>query len=335
MAIISGWLGLTQQQFDILTIVYDLKLNKVPIKAGNILSEYKNRFGKDLQRQNFFSQLKPLLNLGILEKRERAAYEINKDRIKSILDGRKRELEKESGELNQFSDDIDLKFKEIITEPSKPIVTYLTPDLYIETIASLLNKAKIYYADSPFPNISYTEKMFKGIGREKFVLNQRINCFDNKKLNILYLTNLCIDLTFRRALKVFNNNRKLAYLECKKIIENLKKQVKEPNLDMRYLEILPGPHMYIFEYEQPRDLILSLRGSNVPKGFKLISSSREPYGGVHIISTEIATQVKNVYMSTFQQAIKLNSSEGKEIIENVENNLEELYKQYKKKTRIR
>ena len=177
MDIKPGWLELTKQQFDILMIIYDLKINKIPIKAGNIISEYNNRFNKELQRQNFFNQLTALLDSGMVEKREKATYEINKDKIKQLLDNKKKEMTKELERLDDFSNSTEEKFRQIITAPSKPIVTYLDPNLYIETIASLLNKSKACYADSPFPNITYTDKLSKGVSREKFVFNQRNNCF--------------------------------------------------------------------------------------------------------------------------------------------------------------
>ena len=103
MDIRPEWLGLTKQQFDILMIIYDLKINNIPIKAGNVLAEYKNRFGKELQRQNFFNQLKILLDLGIVEKREKATYGLNKEKIKSILDEKKKELNSELVTFDKFS----------------------------------------------------------------------------------------------------------------------------------------------------------------------------------------------------------------------------------------
>ncbi|MBN1156278.1 hypothetical protein JXA85_01555 [Candidatus Woesearchaeota archaeon] len=330
MDIKPEWLGLTKQQLDLLLTVYELELNKIPVRASNIVSEYENRFNKKIQRQNLFSQLKPLLKVGAVEKKEKATYGINKNKIKSILDSRKNSLNDEMKNLSDFSKDLEKKFKKIITKPSKPIVTYLEPDLYMETIAALLNKANAYYADSPFPNITYTDSLFEGMNREKFVLNQRNNCFTLKKLKIHYITDLNIDLTFRRALKIFNNDGKRAYLECKQVIENLEKQIKEPNLDVRYLEVLPGPHMYIFEYDEPRDLILSLRGSIVPKGVNRTRGSRDPYGGVHIISETIFSQAKSIYLDSFNQAIKLNSARGRGIIEQVNEHLRKLYEGFKK-----
>jgi len=79
-----------------------------------------------------------------------------------------------------------------------------------------------------------------------------------------------------------------------------------------------------------RDLILSLRGSNVPKGLNTVSGSRDPYGGVHVISPEVASQAKKVYMNSFNEAIKLNSILGKQIIEQVKQNLSNLYNEFKK-----
>ncbi len=334
MTIDSDWLGITKQQLELLLIAYDLGAGTTAVSAANMLSEYEKRNARPLKRQNLFTQLKQLLELGLLNRLGHSDYQVNAKRIRELMTQKRKELKDRFSAFEHFAGDLENKLKDAASKQSRPVARYLTPDQYMKTIADLLTTCRKYYADSPFPNLCYTSSLFEGISRRAFVSNQIERCIELRKMHIYYLTDLNISLAFRRAMRIFGGDAERAASECNKVIDNLLTLVRHPFLDMRYMEVLPGPHMYIFETDQPREVILSLRGSIVSRAAIPFKEERDPYGGVSLYSPEIAREARQIYLSSFNKAIKLNSKQGKKVIENIRGVVEKLYEEARKKSKL-
>lgn len=327
MNIKPEWLNLTEQQLNILFTIYELGGKNRDIKVRNIITEYENMFHSNLKRQNLFSQLKVLIQKGLIKRDNKFSYLVSTESMRDVLTKNKEIKEMEITNFNKFLKNFDNEFNSILNIPK---VSYLDYQVYIETISNLINQSLVMYADSPFPNISYNHSLYRLLNREKFVDSMKLNCFKLKKLKIYYLTNLVIDLTFRRCLRVFKSEIK-AYRECHNAIDRLQKQVKLfPKLDIRYMEILPGPHMYVFENDKAHNIILSLRGSNAPRGIKEIEGFHDPYGGIHIISHQITNEAKKLFLNSFNKATPLKGKKGSTLFDQTRVNLDALYQQVKK-----
>lgn len=326
----SDWLGITQQQLDLLLIAYDISSNSTVVSASTLLVEYQKRSGRALKQQNLFIQLKKLLKLGLLKRVNRSDYHINISCIKELMVEKRKELKEQLVSFEAFNSDLENKLKSAALTQHKPVACYLQAEEYISTITQLLNSCRKFYADSVFPNVSYTPALYSGISRSDFVNVQHERCIKLRKLQIYYLTDLNIALTFRRAVKVFSWDLKKAFTECLEVINNLCRLLEHPKLDIRYLEVLPGPHMFVFEADKPLEIILSLRGSIVSKAALPFKQERDPYGGVSIYSPEIALEARQIYLNSFRSALKLNSKKGMDIIEQVRLTLRQLYEEAQK-----
>jgi hypothetical protein len=316
------WLNLTEQQFNLFTIVYELNIKKKASKVKNIIFEYRNKFHTEIKRQNLFNQLKILIDKNLIRRNSEFSYFIVKDGIKSRLAENKDKKEKELDEFNNLLNGWESTFDSVLSIPK---VSYLDPANYTETMSTLINQSSVLLADSPFPNICYEYSFYKNLDRKEFIESMKLNCFKLKTLKICYLTNLVIDLTFRRCLRLFKSPL-IAYRRCQHSIDRLEKQVRIfPNLDIRYVEVLPGPHMYVFKNGEYRDVILSLRGSNVQLGLKDIEGTGDPYGGIHVSSQQIAEEASKIFMNTFEKAIPLKRKKGAELFKKTRENLDKLY----------
>jgi len=302
---VAGWLGLTPQQYELLLAVKNLQLRGTNPTPKSIVDEYLRFYGRRISRPNLFNQLNPLIKGGFVVKVAPGVYELDMQSIKGFLAERTKEGEKRLRLMRRFSENVDKELEKLSSKSGKPIVEYIPPSQLFTRIAESLLKAKNWYADSPFPNIAYPYALARKIARTDFVEAQWLKAFKERTLDIYYLTDLRIDFVFFRAQKAFGK-RSRALRECQIALERAGEICElYDNLHMRYMEPLPGPHMYVYEYEagRPEELYLCLRGASV--GPKEYLEHKDPYGGVRIISEDIATQALETYTASFKHAVPL------------------------------
>ena len=302
---IPSWMDITQQQYQLLMVVKRLQLQGESSTPKNIIKEYHRLCGKTISRPNLFNQINPLLKRNLISKVERGLYQLNILQIKNFLEQKKKkEKEKLSG-FNKFTINLESELSKIASTPGKPVIEYVPSRDFFTRISESIMKAKKWYADSPYPNITYPYALTRKISRTDFFDAQWTRSMKEKTLDSYYLTNLRIDFVYYRALKAFGRKSR-ALRECEIALARMDEINEiEDKIHMRYIDPLPGPHMYIFEFEKdkPQELFLCLRGSNV--GREKYIEYKDPYGGVRIISPEIATQAKETYTHSFKHAKSL------------------------------
>ncbi|MFH1836235.1 MAG: hypothetical protein ABH851_08615 [Methanobacteriota archaeon] len=321
---ISRWLEITNQQYELLMVIKSLQLRNQQPTPKNIIEEYRRLHGNTISRPNLFNQINPLLKRNLIKKIERGTYVLESASISSLLKDRQKKERESLSSLESFTKNLDSELSQIASKPGKPIVEYISPTKFFSHIAQSISKANSWYADSPFPNVCYPYALARKISRTDFVDAQWDRSIREKTLESYYLTNIRIDFVYYRALKAFGKKSR-AKKECEIALKRMEEITEaEDKIHMRYLDPLPGPHMYIFEYEKdnPQELFLSLRGSNV--GTQEYIEFKDPYGGVRIISPDIASQAKETYMTSFKQAKTLKGAFKEKIIEEKKQELKKL-----------
>ncbi|HHQ45587.1 MAG TPA: hypothetical protein ENN13_05605 [Candidatus Altiarchaeales archaeon] len=321
--------GITGQQFDILKAIYEIELKRENANPKRILGEFERIHGKPIKRQNLFTQLKPLLDLNIVERKDKAVYGVNTRVMQNILGERRKKFEADLEDFTVFSDSLDEIMERITLEPKKPEVQFLNPSELFDSIARSIEDAGVFYGDTRFPNISYLNTIFRGFNQSEFVRMQVRKCFETGTLRINVLTSFEVEIPFEQAMKVYKDVE-IAYKECSMVMGKLERQVESfKKLDIRYLKPLPGPHMYIVESREntPVQVFLCLRSDGRGGVQKKV---RKPYPGIKIVSQEIAESAKSIFMESFEAAEKVRGAKGKKIINRVWERLDEVYGEKKR-----
>jgi len=311
---IARWLGITDQQFEILLSIYKLEARGEKTTPRNIEREYLNTYGRVPQRSNLFGQIRQLLGKNLITKERQGLYFVNFDVMYTMLQDRKDRFIEELNEFNRVSERVKDYFKRAALQTTKHRVEYLNHNELYDALAESIKDVDRFYASANFPTIFYTYPLAAGIGRSNYTDMVWRRCFKKGELNVLYLTTLNIDFPFNHAFRVYGDPKK-AYKECVIIIDQLWNQIEtHDNLDIRYLKEPHGMDVFIPERYGPREFFIFTR-----------DEYRNIIGGIRIRSPETAISAKQMFMRDFEYAEQLRGKKGEEIIGNIKKELEEKY----------
>ncbi len=312
----ADFIGVTDQQMKILLSLYKLQSRGEKTNPKSILREYEKMYGKSIYTSNFFTQTKQLQDLGVIEKTKKAIYLINFDNMKKSIAERKERFLKDLDEFDRLSEHVTDYFRSAALPPVKPTVEYLDYDQLYGNISRKLKVVDRFYNVTDFPLVAYTYTLAEGIGRGAYAEVIWDRCFKKKKLDVSCLTTLDMDFSFNLAFRVYADP-KLAYKECKIVLEQLGNQVeKYENLHVKYLKEPQG-----------MDVLIPERKKDEPYEFYLFTRDEHKniQGGIHINSPETAASAKQMFLRDFKYAEEIKGKKGREILSNARKQLDEKY----------
>jgi hypothetical protein len=303
------WLGLTQQQYDIVKIVYRLRNRGAQPSPKNIQKEYRTEYNKYLMKPNLFNILRMLQSKKIVRKSAHAEYSLDQAGIMETLVESKKRLLQDVDDLDRTHDQVDQFFREITYRKEQPDIQYLEGDELYSALAELVEKSSVFSVIADFPTISYGREMTHTLQRETYA-ESLWQALKNKKTRIVYLTPLNMDLLFNHAVKTFGDP-KLAYQECVSVIDRLKTQMEtHKNLDVRYVDVPQGIDMAVAQQKEPTEFIMFTRDEH-----------DEIQGGIRIRSHKTAANALRAFQHAFDQASPLNSPQGKQLLQKIKQSI--------------
>jgi hypothetical protein len=318
--LIPKWLGITEQQFSILTTIQNLELKDIETTPKNIGEEHSKTSGKKIKTPNLFAILKTLTEAGLVVKEDNANYRIDFEGLKKALSEKETQFLEEVNEFKRVSSNIEDRFKAVSRRTVKPYVEYLEGRRELFNVLNkYLERATRYYIVARFPGTAFTPQISrKGAERGPYLDILYDRCFDKKDLHITYLTPLAIDYPFNYALLAYRNPH-LAYRECEMVLNNLENQVEaHENLDVRYVDNPFGFDVVIPEMDEPLNFFIWVRDR------KNILT-----GGIHIRSPETTLHAKEQFLRVCKDAKRVRGEEGQRILKKVRTDLKKQYGKHK------
>lgn len=309
---IQNLLGLTEQQFQILTSI--AKANKEHSEVSPVVIEkaYTSITQKPIQKPNLFLQLKYLIDMGILNKFGKANYAINKDQLKLLIQQKKEEHTK----IADSCDNLIEKIEEIFgTIDEKPIVKFLTAGEFYKMATNLVRETVAMYIIDDFSPATMSEKAYKLLGMDEYVrvLRKRIA---EGKLKMFNLTSLQAEGFFDYALQA-HDNLDIAYQECLNALDIFVKD-KRPGIERKFNKSSTGP-MFLYETKFTKTLFL-------PIGMSKTSF----FGAISIVSNKITDIYKRVFLENFANAKSLKEPFLSEIADITKKEIGKVYSKLKK-----
>lgn len=312
-----GWLGITEQQFNILMAINKLEAEGTEPTPKNIWLENAKTFKKKIKTPNLFGILRTLSEEGLVVKERKGFYRTDMMGIKNTLSLRQKELQEEADTFRNVTSNIGLYFREAAKTLAKPYVEYIDGrrELYA-LIQKQLEKARRYYCVTPFPSISFTPEISHGgAKRGPFFDTLYERGFMRKDLDITYLTPLDPTYPLKYAMKTFGDFER-ACMEAEAVVDNLERQVAEhDNFEVRYTENPFGFDIVMCEREKPEDFYIFVR-----------DPSRIVIGGIYICSPETAQHAKQQFLSACSSAKRVRGEEGARILKKIRQEFSRLRK---------
>ncbi|MCD6523303.1 MAG: hypothetical protein J7K68_06215 [Candidatus Diapherotrites archaeon] len=280
---ISKWLGITEQQLEIIKAVQKLQLNNEKTTPKRIEEQYKKTTGKHIQKPNLFNQLRTLVEKGILSRTDSAEYIISYNNIKYEILKTKQILSDEIKEIEKANLDIESFMRKISSTPLRPILRYYNESEFYDELAKLIQSADAFYCTTKFPAVTFASIINEGGWDYYKVLYKR--AIIDKDLEVFYLT----DFTVKNLLHFVKMLRKKD--AARPIVTRLSNVLKEcPNIHINYV-----PNMYGMDIAMPEQ--------GFPKTFFVMIRDSDMYttGGLYIDSPEIATDVKGLFLRNFEK----------------------------------
>lgn len=287
------WLDITQQQFELLKIIFQIEKEKETATPKSIDKVYSTQYKKTIQKPNLFNQLNLLMERGIVIKTGKAQYCTNVDTIKQIIGQRKQNLAKELENCEKASEQVEL-IKKVLNKPVQPITKYLDGDKIFQEMAIELQRAKAFNMIAGFPGIAFTYGIY-GFGERGEYWRALSEGLKSNSMKLRYLTSLDISYPLFYAYKIYKN-KNAAIKESLVIIDNLAEMVKQyKNIEIRYSPNDMSGHI-IIEKEYPTHTVQLFRNVN-----------RDITGGIVIDSTQVAEDCKNSFLEEFNAAAKVDA----------------------------
>jgi hypothetical protein len=299
------WLELTQQQLEVLKVIYKLQQTPGKTTPKEISREYKRIHGKQILKPNLFTILKLLQKRGLLSKAGQADYKVDMEGIKKNLEDKRQTLEKQQTDFENACRHTEEYFQKLTWQLDRPIVEYLDHDELYQKMAEILQESETYYAVANFPMIAYTQKLNHGLAREPYTDALWNRCLKKEQLQVNYITDLNIDYLFNHAFRVYGDP-KLAYRECHTVVNQLENQIQSSaKLDIRYLEDPHGLDTGIFQRKgrEPDEFMLFVRDEH-----------EDITGGVHVKSLDTARSALKMFNRGYEYAEKLAGKAGENSI---------------------
>lgn len=311
---LSMYLGITNQQFDVLNTIISLEEGGEIATPKNINKKYAYNYGKRIQNPNLFSILKELMEKNVVVRPSPADYRSNIKGIKQILQAKDGQMKKELKEFESVLEKTTEYFKKIADEGIAPFVKFLTYEPMHNSSAKKLSTATHYWSVTPFPYMSYTPTVASHIGIHDYldVLIER-GC-KTKELPITYLTNLEIESPYLNALN-FHKSKKKAYRATEATLDRLSNQIAlYENLEVRFLERPFGLDINLMEQEDFSELFLAVRDEN-----GLLK------GGLYIKGPSISSAFLSDMKDRCQRAKRLHGEYAEEMISSAKERLKQKY----------
>lgn len=314
---LQEWLGITEQQYNILMAINKLEAEGTEPTPKNIWLENAKTFKKKIKTPNLFGILRTLSEEGLVSKERKGFYRTDMEGIKNTLSLREKELQEEADTFRNVTSNIGLYFREAAKTLAKPYVGYIEGrgELYA-LIQKQLEKARRYYCVTPFPGISFTPEISHGGARRgPFFDTLCERGLVKEDLGITYLTPLDPTYPFKYALKTFGDPAR-AFREAEAIVDNLERQVAEyDNLDVRHMENPFGFDVVMCETDEPTDFYIFVRNPD-----------NTVIGGIYINSPETAQHAKQQFLSACSNAKRIRGEEGARILKKIRQEFSRLRK---------
>ena len=307
------WLGITNQQFDIVKIVYRLRNRGIQPTPKNIQKEYMQEHKRYLMKPNLFTILRALMQKGVIAKVGQADYSLDQEGIGGIMKEAKNCLDDEMREFERTEKNIEQFFREMTYKREQPDIGYLEERELYDCLAKTVGNAGKFHTVSDFPETAYTPEMTHALGRQTYTetLWKRIN---DGAINVNILTTLDIDKAFNHAFRAFEDP-KTAYRETRTVINRLNTQIsKHKNLDIRHSPDPAGIDVAISETREPVQFIMFIRDEH-----------DDIQGGINIKSRKTAANALKTFAKSFQYSTPLSSPQGKKAIKGAIQLLEQKY----------
>ncbi len=323
---IVDWLGITNQQFEILMSIYNLNKDGDKSNPKSIEKAYSKMTGKMIQTPNLFGQLKFLVKLRLVGKREAANYVVDIDGIKNAVEAKKEQYTKKIDEADAVERKIDGYLSGLHAIEAKPLIDTIDVSELFLSLGMELQRASVYYSTGRFPTVFYTPGIVKARQKvEKFdtlakyvdILWER--ALRKKELKIFSLTNLQVEYAFGFVYEAYGD-ADLALEECKAALQNVRRIIALPNVDARFVDYSHGVNMLMTEIDDPKTCYLYMRGGRYRTRCWL-----------KVDSYDIALNNKMTFVDIFNDGTKLTSKKGQLHLAEQEKKLQEVYAQHKKK----
>jgi hypothetical protein len=299
------WVGLTQQQYDIVKIIYRLRNRGLQPTPKAIQREYKTEHSKYLMKPNLFNLLRLLIQKRIIRKAATADYTLDQEGIEAALKKARQTAESNLQDVEKTSREIDQFFKEITYSRELPDIRYLEDrQIYENLTQSLLQATQIHIMDD-FPTTAYTNEVNESLEREEFADSLWFH-LKGKKTKINILTTINMDTLFNHCFQTYTDP-KTAYREAQTCLNRLQTQIeKHKNLDIRYTDTHPGLDIAVITHKEPNEFYIFTRDEH-----------NNISGGLRIKSHKTAKNALHNLENSMQYATKLNTPEGKAVINEI------------------
>jgi len=291
---IKEWLGITEQQLQVIKAIYRLETGKTETTPKNITREYARTHGKTIQKPNLFTILRTLIEKELIKKDGHSSYRVDFDGIRGSLHAHKDKLAREREEFQKAYGRTEDYFRKHVAKSQYPSVSYHEHDeLYAEITKSISNSDTFNIVAS-FPCISYTYNIAVGVNLLEYAETLWRRCFKEKSLEVNYLTTLDIDYLFNQAFRSLEDP-KLAFRECELVLKQLANQAEtQPKLSVRVAEEQKGMSICLPLREKAAEFYLLIKDEH-----------KEVLGGIKIRSPETSYQAENMFNLGFNYAEEL------------------------------
>ncbi len=312
---LRDWVDITQQQFDIFKVIYQLGKKGTKVTIPNIEDEYLMEFSLKLLRPNLHSILRVLLGKGMITRGSRGEYEVNYRGITMLLNKSETGIKEKLDELRRFKSEYIENMRNLPLSSQIPVTVLNYPTCY-EILSKLLLTANRYYCINRFPGICYTNALSHAIKRGDYggVLTER--CLVKKELKVTYLSYLDIYRPFSQAVDVYKNVDR-AYKECLLMIDQLENQIQDiDNLELRYLE---QPSEWYTQFVFPEDVFIMIRIRGETKTI------------LHVKSEDVGRHAYSIFQEKIRYSERVTPSNSEKYIEKIKTDLKKIVADYRNK----
>lgn len=286
-------LGLTLQQFDILSCISRIEVDGGVPSPKKIGERYHRDFQRIIQKPNLFTILKYLKTRGLIENKVKGSYSINHDGIKRCLEDSRASYLEKAREVTNLQEDV-WKLFPVDHKTKKPEVTYLEKNQFSEKIHSQLSKAQKYYSTTSFPNLCFNPEVASAISRPDYVRVLWDRAVVDGVLGVTYLTDLNPEYLFNYVSRAYPE-RDDAVNQCLQAVSQLESHVKNhENIQVYYQDTPLYLDIHMPVKTQPTEFFSHLRGLR-----------SELLGVIYVKSEDAAKATKELFTKQAERALLL------------------------------
>jgi ribosomal protein S20 len=319
----TKWLGITNQQFNILEAMLSLGQKSSQASPKAVIEEDAAlRNAVKIQKSNFFAQLKSLRSRGYVKKVGSAAYAVDFESISSALDKAEAVATKEASEINVLKAEAARRFKSTLARQKETSVEFLDYNTMYTTIADMTRAKNILYGTVIFPKLFYAQSpsLMYQPDAQRYSQTLWMRCITEGTLEMKALTSFDIDYLFKKFQAAYKNPT-LAYEEVKIILKNIPDVLeKTKTLEVYYTELPYGLDLLLPHDERTEEIFLQIRDTN-----------KIGKGCVHIHSPELAMKFREIFLDECKESINMKGDKGRKVMSKLESDLEMIYQKARAK----